>query len=115
MILIYYNEDRMGIHAPTSRYIFPTRVLVFALCQEVLKDFCEDAAFLADRRRVLRIKAGLKESEKHKVQPRDYQNRSSLVQITYCQFANCINCNLMFTISIINTNWWEYVWVVMSL
>ena len=105
----------MGIHAPTSRYIFPTRVLVFALCQEVLKDFCEDAAFLADRRRVLRIKAGLKESEKHKVQPRDYQNRSSLVQITYCQFANCINCNLMFTISIINTNWWEYVWVVMSL
>ncbi|CAL1132392.1 unnamed protein product, partial [Cladocopium goreaui] len=54
----YHCIFLMPVHRSTDSEATPA---------EVLKDFCEDAAFLADRRRVLRIKAGLKESEKHKV------------------------------------------------
>ena len=35
--------------------------------QEFFKDFCEDESFTAQRRKVLRLSAGLTDKEKHKV------------------------------------------------
>ena len=37
------------------------------LPQEFLKDYCEDQVFLAERRKVLRLRAGLTEKDRHKV------------------------------------------------
>ena len=35
--------------------------------QEFFKDFCEDETFIVQRRKVLRLRAGLTDAEKHKV------------------------------------------------
>ena len=35
--------------------------------EELLKDFCEDEAFMTERRHLLRLRAGLKDQDKHKV------------------------------------------------
>ena len=36
----------------------------YAACLEFLKTFCEDTDFLATRRKILRLRAGLKETDR---------------------------------------------------
>ena len=38
-----------------------------SILQEFLKDFCEDEVFLQERRKILRMKAGLTDKDKNKV------------------------------------------------
>lgn len=42
--------------------------------EELLKDFCEDDAFMTERCRLLRLRAGLKDQDKHKVGSQEFLN-----------------------------------------